>query len=169
MRDTTTTMITWNGKIESIARSMQQQIYLRYKYFSFPSLTIVARHVQLLRWNRATIASQLYRLDQSALLSNDTRRRFPCSTSFHFEGRAPFLLARIASMVITRMLRRVISVQKPKNVRTISLSLSLDPLWRLREPAPAPASPSSVATVTLGPRSRPPSVDRSRCCSTRSV
>ena len=104
---------------------MQQQIYLRYKYFSFPSLTIVARHVQLLRWNRATIASQLYRLDQSALLSNDTRRRFPCSTSFHFEGRAPFLLARIASMVITRMLRRVISVQKPKNVRTISLSLSL--------------------------------------------
>lgn len=162
-------MITWNGKIESIARSMQQQIYLRYKYFSFPSLTIVARHVQLLRWNRATIASQLYRLDQSALLSNDTRRRFLCSTSFHFEGRAPFLLARIASMVITRMLRRVISVQKPKNVRTISLSLSLDPLWRLREPAPAPASPSSVATVTLGPRSRPPSVDCSRCCSTRFV
>lgn len=162
-------MITWNGKIESIARSMQQQIYLRYKYFSFPSLTIVARHVQLLRWNRANYRLPTVSTRPIGFAFKRHASSFPVFDIFPFRGRAPFLLARIASMVITRMLRRVISVQKPKNVRTISLSLSLDPLWRLREPAPAPASPSSVATVTLGPRSRPPSVDRSRCCSTRFV
>lgn len=129
------------------------------KYFSFPSLRSLL-DTPTTTLNRATIASQLYRLDQSPLVSTTRVVSRIRHLSISKVGRRSS--SHVSRMVITRV-RRVISVQKPNNVCTISLSL-----W-IRS-AIKRTSSSSVATVTLGPRSRRVDFSRQgRCCSTRSV
>lgn len=92
------------------------------KYFSFPSLRSLL-DTPTTTLNRATIASQLYRLDQSPLVSTTRVVSRIRHLSISKVGRRSS--SHVSRMVITRV-RRVISVQKPNNVCTISLSL--DPL-----------------------------------------
>lgn len=144
--------MTWNGKIESIddttANLFTINISLSPPFDRCSILYVESRDYRLPTISTRPIA-----------FGFDDTRRFPYSTSFHFEGRAPFLLARITygNHACT-----------PRNKRSETTFAQFLSLW-IRS-AIKRTSSSSVATVTLGPRSRRVDFSRQgRCCSTRSV
>lgn len=118
--------MTWNGKIESIddttANLFTINISLSPPFDRCSILYVESRDYRLPTISTRPIA-----------FGFDDTRRFPYSTSFHFEGRAPFLLARITygNHACTPRNKRSETEQRLHN---FSLSGSAR---RLREPAPA--------------------------------